>query len=241
MISKANYGLPEDPSIKAIKKKLEIKTEEANAPILKNNLVPTKYDLGKAPLAPDASEPNVEQINSEIRTNKPAFIKSNYEEKNKSDVIGNNEENDNSSEKDEKTKLEGESKDFVGAGLKALDFGVTIAQESEAKGRKERSAETINLIGKGASTGSAVGSVIPGVGTVIGGAVGAVGGLATGLIKSGKSKKLQAKKLKKERDDEFTKTKNSREQAQRLFDEQKQSNYQQSVLQAQQNILKAKY
>ena len=199
MISKANYGLPEDPSIKAIKKKLEIKTEEANAPILKNNLVPTKYDLGKAPLAPDASEPNVEQINSEIRTNKPAFIKSNYEEKNKSDVIGNNEENDNSSEKDEKTKLEGESKDFVGAGLKALDFGVTVAQKSEAKGRKERNAETINLIGKGASTGAAVGSVIPGVGTVIGGAVGAVGGLTAGLIKSGKSKRLQAKKLEKER------------------------------------------
>ena len=49
------------------------------------------------------------------------------------------------------------------------------------------------------------------------------------------------KKLEKERDDELTKTKNSREQAQRLFNEQKQSNYQQSVLQAQQNILKAKY
>ena len=144
MISKANYGLPEDPSIKAIKKKLEIKTEEANAPILKNNLVPTKYDLGKAPLAPDASEPNVEQINSEIRTNKPAFIKSNYEEKTKSDVIGNNEKNDNSSEEDEKTKLEGESKDFVGAGLKALDFGVTVAQKSEAKGRKERNPHILH-------------------------------------------------------------------------------------------------
>ena len=241
MISKANYGLPEDPNIKAIKKKLEIKTEEANAPILKNNLVPPKYDLGKAPLAPDALEPNVEQINSEIRTNKPAFLKSNYEEKTKSDIIEDNKEGDDSSEEDEKTKLEGESKDFVGAGMKVLDFGVTAAQKSEAKGRKERNAETINLVSKGASTGAAVGSVIPGVGTVIGGAVGAVGGLTTGLIKSRKSKKLQAKKLAKERDDEFTKTKNSREQAQRLFDEEKQSNYQQSILQAQQNILKAKY
>lgn len=240
MISKANYGLPEDPSIKAIKKKLEIKTEEANAPILKNNLVPPKYDLGKAPLAPDAEEPNVEKINSEIRTNKPAFLKSNYEEKTKSDVISETDTTSDIATSKKESPL-AESKDFVGAGLGLLDFGVTAAQKSEAKGRKERNAETINLVGKGASTGAAVGSVIPGVGTVIGGAVGAVAGLTTGLIKSGKSKKLQAKKLAKERDDQFTKTKNSREQAQRLFDEEKQSNYQQSVLQAQQNILKAKY
>ena len=240
MISKGNYGLPEDPSIKAIKKKLEIKTDEANAPILKNNLVPPKYDLGKAPLAPDAEEPNVEKINSEIRTNKPAFLKSNYEEKTKSDIISETDTTSDIATSKKESPL-AESKDFVGAGLKLLDFGVTAAQKSEAKGRKERNAETINLVSKGASTGAAAGSVIPGVGTVIGGAVGAVAGLTTGLIKSGKSKKLQAKKLAKERDDEFTKTKNSREQAQRLFDEEKQSNYQQSILQAQQNILKAKY
>lgn len=239
MISKTNYGLSEDPSIKAIKKKLEVKTEEANAPVLKNALIPPKYDLGKAPLASDAVEPDIKQIDSEIRTNKPAFLKSNYEEKTKSDITSENDSDD--SEEDTEKKLEGESKDFAGAGMAALDFTATAAQKTEAKGRKERNADTMNLMSKGASTGAAVGSVIPGVGTLIGAGAGAVIGGAVGLVKAGKARKLQDKKIAKERDDEFLKTKNSREEAQRLFDEKKQSSHNEAILQAQQNILKAKY
>lgn len=247
MINKINYGTPEDLELKSVKKKLELKKLET--PIEKDpattsqptTLVAPKYDLGTAPLAPDATEPNTKEIDRQILLNKPAFKPSNYGQKTISEVVGEVEDESKVDGVATKDKAEAESSDYMGAGLKTLDFAVDAAKKSKAMGRKERNAQTMSMVSKGASTGAALGSVIPGVGTLIGGAAGAVGGLATGLIKSGKSKKLEDKRLQEERDKKINDQIKSREDAQRLSDAQKSSEKSKAILQGQQNILRSKY
>jgi outer membrane lipoprotein SlyB len=238
MINKLDYAADLEPTLKKAKKKLELQIETDN--LAKAKITPSIYDLGKAPLAPDTTEPNVVEIDSEIRTNKPAFLKSKYEAKTKDAVVDYKDETD-TSEDDDSKKSEAESKDYVGAGTKTLDFVATAAQKKQAMGRKERNAQTMNLVGKGASTGAAIGSVIPGVGTVIGAGVGAVAGGIIGLAKGGKAKKLEDRRIQKERNDALKKAKYDREVAQKLFGEQEALNKQNSIVQAQQAVLKSKY
>ena len=55
-----------------------------------------------------------------------------------------------------------------------------------AQEHAENKANTVGLMGKGASLGASVGSVAGPVGGLIGGAVGAIGGLVGGLFGGGK-------------------------------------------------------
>lgn len=53
-------------------------------------------------------------------------------------------------------------------------------------------------VAKGASFGSALGTVVPGVGNVVGGAIGAIGGAVVGLIKRKKEKEQEEKEKEQE-------------------------------------------
>lgn len=238
MIKKLNYGT-DDLDTKSIKKKIALKAEEGLDPI--KPLTAPKYSLGAAPLAPDATEPDMASIKEQIAINKPAIEVSNYGEKEISDITEDIEVKDQVKKLKTKKGVEAESSDFVGAGMKTLDFGITAAQKTEAMGRKERNAQTMGLVGKGASMGAAVGSVIPGVGTLIGAGAGAIAGLGTGLLKAKKSKKLENKRIQEERDKDIENKIRTREEAQRMFDGEKNIQKRQAILQGQQNILKAKY
>lgn len=66
-------------------------------------------------------------------------------------------------------------------------------KQIESEVSAENTANTVGLVGKGASTGAAIGSLAGPVGGVIGGAVGAVGGLIGGLF-GGSSKKREMRK-----------------------------------------------
>jgi hypothetical protein len=63
------------------------------------------------------------------------------------------------------------------------------AQGVAAQTSAENKANTVGLMGKGASLGASVGSVAGPVGGLIGGAVGAIGGLVGGLFGSSKRKR----------------------------------------------------
>jgi hypothetical protein len=60
------------------------------------------------------------------------------------------------------------------------------AQGVAAQEHAENKANTIGLMGKGASLGASIGSVAGPVGGLIGGAVGAIGGLVGGLFGGGR-------------------------------------------------------
>lgn len=233
MIYQSNYGTDLESTIVKAQKKLKEKTKPSSL-------------LEPAPLAPDAVEPNTQEIASEIRTNKPAILKSNYDSKIDDAIIQAPKEKkaqklDLDNEDDNSDKSAAESNDFVGAGMKTLDFVATAATKKQAMGRKERNAQTMNLVGKGASAGAAIGSVVPGVGTAIGAGVGAVAGAVIGLAKAGKNKTLEDRRIQKERNDALKKAKFDRENAQKLFGEQQAIEKQNSIVEAQKAILKSKY
>lgn len=85
------------------------------------------------------------------------------------------------------------------------------AQQVSAQTSAENKANTIGLMGKGASLGASVGSVAGPVGGLIGGAVGAIGGLVGGLFGSSKRKREMRRRIaeaqnKTYRTNEFSKS-----------------------------------
>lgn len=85
------------------------------------------------------------------------------------------------------------------------------AKQIAAQTSAENKANTIGLMGKGASLGASVGSVAGPVGGLIGGAVGAIGGLVGGLFGSSKRKREMRRRIaeaqnKTYRTNEFSKS-----------------------------------
>lgn len=74
------------------------------------------------------------------------------------------------------------------------------AQEVAAQTSAENKANTVGLMGKGASLGASVGSVAGPVGGLIGGAVGAIGGLVGGLFGSSKRKREMRRRVAEAQD-----------------------------------------
>lgn len=69
-------------------------------------------------------------------------------------------------------------------------------KQIESEVRAENTANTVGLMGKGASTGAAIGSLAGPVGGLIGGAVGAVGGLIGGLFGGGAKKREMKRQMR---------------------------------------------
>ena len=69
-------------------------------------------------------------------------------------------------------------------------------KQIESEVSAENTANTVGLMGKGASTGAAIGSLAGPVGGVIGGAVGAVGGLIGGLFGGGAKKREMKRQMR---------------------------------------------
>jgi hypothetical protein len=69
-------------------------------------------------------------------------------------------------------------------------------KQIESEVNAENTANTVGLVGKGASTGAAIGSLAGPVGGVIGGAVGAVGGLIGGLFGGGAKKREMRRQMR---------------------------------------------
>lgn len=85
------------------------------------------------------------------------------------------------------------------------------AKQIAAQTSAENKANTIGLMGKGASLGASVGSVAGPVGSLIGGTVGAIGGLVGGLFGSSKRKREMRRRIaeaqnKTYRTNEFSKS-----------------------------------
>lgn len=74
------------------------------------------------------------------------------------------------------------------------------AQDVAAQTSAENKANTVGLMGKGASLGASVGSVAGPVGGLIGGAVGAIGGLVGGLFGSSKRKREMRRRIAEAQD-----------------------------------------
>ena len=74
------------------------------------------------------------------------------------------------------------------------------AQGVAAQTSAENKANTVGLMGKGASLGASVGSVAGPVGGLIGGAVGAIGGLVGGLFGSSKRKREMRRRVAEAQD-----------------------------------------
>lgn len=69
-------------------------------------------------------------------------------------------------------------------------------KQIESEVSAENTANTVGLMGKGASTGAAIGSLAGPVGGLIGGAVGAVGGLIGGLFGGGAKKREMRRQMR---------------------------------------------
>lgn len=69
-------------------------------------------------------------------------------------------------------------------------------KQIESEVSAENTANTVGLMGKGASTGAAIGSLAGPVGGLIGGAVGAVGGLIGGLFGGGAKKREMKRQMR---------------------------------------------
>ena len=74
------------------------------------------------------------------------------------------------------------------------------AQGVAAQTSAENKANTVGLMGKGASLGASIGSVAGPVGSLIGGAVGAIGGLVGGLFGSSKRKREMRRRVAEAQD-----------------------------------------
>jgi phage tail tape-measure protein len=123
----------------------------------------------------------------------------------------------------------------------ALDMAITAKANEGLLTGKERKANTMQMAAKGASTGAAIGSVIPGVGTLIGGAAGAVIGGATGYLSHmGDEKKLR-KKNKEAEAIAYQKQVTDREEAQKLYDAGEQVQAKKNILKSQMGILGSNY
>lgn len=73
-------------------------------------------------------------------------------------------------------------------------------QEVAAQTSAENKANTVGLMGKGASLGASIGSVAGPVGGLIGGAVGAIGGIVGGLFGSSKRKREMRRRVAEAQD-----------------------------------------
>lgn len=69
-------------------------------------------------------------------------------------------------------------------------------KQIESEVNAENTANTVGLVGKGASTGAAIGSLAGPVGGVIGGAVGAIGGFIGGLFGGGAKKREMRRQMR---------------------------------------------
>lgn len=98
----------------------------------------------------------------------------------------------------------GTSEGNIGGVAYERQNAVNASQISEQMAA-ENKANTIGLMGNGATTGAAIGSVIPGVGTLLGGAVGAIGGLVGGLFGAGSRKRKMERMLREARDKAYRK------------------------------------
>ena len=97
----------------------------------------------------------------------------------------------------------GTSEGNIGGVTYERQNAVNASQISEQTSA-ENKVNTIGLMGNGAVTGAAIGSIIPG-GTLLGGAIGAIGGLVGGLFGAGSRKEKMERMLREARDKAYRK------------------------------------
>lgn len=130
---------------------------------------------------------------------------------------------------------------IVAGATGVMDMAATVASQKGPMDKQERKANTINMASKGASTGAAVGSVIPGVGTLIGAAAGGIIGAGTGLIQGIGDQKELDMKAKMERVTNMNNIKDEREKAQRLAEGKDAIEKKKNVLKSQMGTIGANY
>lgn len=95
--------------------------------------------------------------------------------------------------------LTGTNKTYTTDGPISYEKTDYINSEDEYKALKQQNtSNALKTVGSGASTGAAIGSIIPGVGTAIGGIVGAVGGAIASIFGAKKRKRELRKKIRNE-------------------------------------------
>jgi hypothetical protein len=124
----------------------------------------------------------------------------------------------------------------------ALDFISSAATKTEALGRKERNAQTLNLAMKGAKMGNDIGSAIPIPGAqVVGAVAGGLIGTGIGLGKANKAKQKFFQEKADEKLAENTEAKNSRIDAYKTNDGVVSSEKKKFLSDKQNKLIQSKY
>jgi len=205
---------------------------------------------------PEISEtvPDVEDINSEIQGNKPAYTKKQvdksqaYKNSLDSQITGGDYKEELGTEKISKAALNdedttmGKTANAVAAGAGGLlDMTTSVMMQKGPMNKEERNANTMSMASKGMSTGSAIGSAFGPMGTLVGAGAGLVAGIGTGLIQGiGDQKKLD-EEAKIKRATNLDNIKDKREKDQRIADGKDVIEKKKNILKSQMGVLGSNY
>lgn len=211
--------------------------------------------LKNKPLEPDA--PSVDEISAEVEGNRPAYTKEQvdarnaYGDKKASEITGGNYGLTGEGAPIKKSILNEDGERTTGtkiadgalAGASGImDMASNVIMNKDDMNRKERTANTLNMTAKGASTGASIGSAVGGpLGGLIGAGAGALAGLTTGIIQGAGDQKRIDTKERLERVAYLDDTKDKRRKAQMLSEGKLELDKSKNMLKSQMGMLGSNY